>query len=201
MQQVVKYYVFSSETLRSVIWSRECACGDKCCGMILCSMLLLFHFPVNNSGFTILWNTGSSCCGVFTLCYLETPTGDRHTFPVSAESALVRTDDGGGCKREKEYEGCGTWGVSTLAERYTVDTSRVSPLLPSYCFTSFSTVQARRHAPSPNTFPSTPVHFDESAICLFDLQISFLGLCFYPKQCCKHLLRIFACCDIKFPYL
>jgi hypothetical protein len=44
-------------------------------------------------------------------------------------------------------------GFSTLVERYTVDTSRVSPLLPSYCFTSFSTVQTRHHAPSPTPFP------------------------------------------------
>jgi len=57
-------------------------------------------------------------------------------------------------ERKNEFEGCETWGVSTLAERYTVDTSRVSPLLPSYCFTSFSTVQARHHAPSPIPFPA-----------------------------------------------
>jgi hypothetical protein len=126
-----------------------------CCEMILWSMLFLFQFPVNNSGFTILWNIESSCCDVFTLCYLETPTGVRHTFPVSVESALVRTDDGVGVReRKNEYEGCETWGVSTLAERYTVDTSRVSPLLPSYCFTSFSTVQVLHHAPSPTPFPA-----------------------------------------------
>ena len=57
-------------------------------------------------------------------------------------------------EREEEFEGCETWGVSTLAERYTVDTSRVSPLLPSYYFTSFSTVQTRHHAPSPTPFPA-----------------------------------------------
>jgi hypothetical protein len=134
----------------------ECSCGgDKCCGMILCSILLLFHFPVNNSRFTILWNTGNSCCGAFTLCYLETPTLVCHTFSVSVESALVRTDDGVGVReRKNEYEGCETWGVSTLVERYTVDTSRVSPLLRSYCFTSFSTVQTRHHALCPTPFPS-----------------------------------------------
>ena len=67
----------------------------------------------------------------------------------------MRTDDGVSVReRKNEYEGCETWGVSTLAERYTVDTSRVSPLLPSYCFTSFSTVQTRHHAPSPTPFPA-----------------------------------------------